>query len=109
MRYKIPPKRRPSGTMNGLEKRYAELLEMQKKAGEILDYKFESIKFKLANNTYYTPDFMVIYPDRIDFHETKGFWHDDARIKIKVAARTFEEFGFVAVQWKKKAWIFEEF
>lgn len=109
MRYKIPPKRKAPGTMNGLEKKYAELLEMQKQEGKILCYKFESVKFKLANNTYYTPDFMVVYHDRIAFHETKGFWREDARVKIKVAARAFEEFEFKAVQWKKKQWLFEDF
>ena len=109
MKFKIPPKRKAPGTMNGLEKKYAEMLERQKQNGEILFYKFESVKLKLANNTYYTPDFMIGYPDRIAFHETKGFWREDARVKIKVAARTFEEFEFVAVQWKQKTWVFEEF
>jgi hypothetical protein len=108
MRYKIPPKRRTPGTMNSLEKKYAERLEMQKQAGEILDYKFESVKFRLAPKTFYTPDFMVIYPDGIGFHETKGFMRDDANVKLKVVAETYQWFDFLLVEWRQKAWKFTE-
>lgn len=98
------------GRMNGTEAKYAQFLQEQKIAGEITLFKFESIKLRLADKTYYTPDFMVL--DRegiITFHEVKGFWQDDARVKIKVAAEQFPEFGFVAVQLKGGVWNFEKF
>lgn len=106
--------RHESGVMNGLEKKYAQHLEMRKMVGEIIDYKFEPLKLKLAPATFYNPDFAVLMPDgRVELHETKGgFWEDDARVKIKVAASHFLGwFTLVAAQWNKntKDWKFEEF
>jgi len=110
MGYRIrPKKRRLPGVMNKLERAYQEQLEFRKLAGEIVAYRYEAIKFRLADKTFYTPDFMVTFEDRIEFHETKGFWEDDAKVKIKMVATLFPEFGFVAVYWKHKQWIFEEF
>lgn len=104
------PQQKNEQGMNKLEARYAsEILEPLRRAGEILDYRFERIKLKLANLTYYTPDFLVIYPDHIGLHETKGHWEDDARVKIKVAADQFPEYEFVAVEYKKKTWKYEIF
>jgi len=83
--------------MNGTERAYAGLLEQQKRDGKVLAWDFEPEKFKLAKRTYYTPDFRVILPDHVvQFHETKGFWTDDARVKIKVAA-ALHPYQFIAV------------
>lgn len=118
---RIRPRKRPiPGSMGKLEEEYAKLLELRKMAGEILGYRFEAIKLKLAPNTFYTPDFVVTFEDRIELHETKGFWEEDARCKIKVAAALFPEFLFVGVEYKKreeekkirgaqKYWVYEEF
>ena len=96
--------------MNKLEFRYArEVLDIQQMAGKILSWKYEAIKFRLAKRTYYTPDFMVFSPSNLEIHEIKGFWEDDARVKIKVAAEMFPEFKFVAVQYKKGIWLYETF
>ena len=99
------------GVMNKTEKQYAEMLERKRMAGEIVRYVFEKIKFKLAPKTFYTPDFYVVKPDCIEIHEVKGFWQDDARVKIKVAAEMFPEFKWVAARWKNKTvgWVIEEF
>lgn len=110
--YKIrfrPRDKRLPGSMNKLEKSYQEHLHQRMLAGEIVRYRYEALKFKLAPNTFYTPDFMVTFEDRVEIHETKGFWEEDARIKIKMAAELFPEFVFVGVQWKQKQWIYEEF
>lgn len=94
--------------MNKLEARFArEVLDIRKMVGEILSWKYEGVKLRLADRTYYTPDFMVCFEDHIEMCELKGFWRDDARVKWKVAAEMFPEFQFVAVQWKKGAWIYE--
>lgn len=62
-RFFIKPRpRQQPGTMNKTEKRYADYLEIRKKAGEILDYRFEPMKFRLAANTFLTPDFLVMTP-----------------------------------------------
>lgn len=44
-----------TGQMNSGEKRYAEHLEREKHAGRVLWWKFEGIKLRLADNTFYTP------------------------------------------------------
>lgn len=101
-----------AGRMNGLEKRYAAHLDLRKITGEILDWKFEPMKLKLAPSTFYSPDFGIRFFDGwIELHETKGFWEDDARVKVKVAAEMFPWFSFVGVMWMKgaKDWKFERF
>lgn len=96
--------------MNKLEAKYAAHLETMRRAGRIIFWRFESVKFRLADRTWYTPDFYIMRPDgSIEVHETKGFWEDDARVKIKATAEQFPEFFFVAVQWKKGEWVLERF
>lgn len=83
--------RREPGVMNGLEREYANtVLEPRRIAGEILEWHFEAVKFKLAPKTFLTIDFMVMLADNtIEFHDTKGFMEDDAAVKIKVAAEKY--------------------
>lgn len=93
--------RRP-GQMNKTERRRADELEAMRTRGEIVGWWFESITLKLADNTRYTPDFMVTYPcGRTVIEEVKGFWTDDARVKIKIAARMFP-WEFVALKRRAK-------
>ena len=88
-----------AGTMNGTEKAYAETLEARRLSGEVLWWKFEGIKLRLADNTFYTPDFLVMLADRsLEVHETKGHWEDDARVKIKVAQEAYPILRFVALK-----------
>lgn len=100
--------------MNSLETAWSKELEMLRLAGEVLAWKFEPMKLRLAKKTFYTPDFMVVHKDlHISFDETKGFWQDDARVKIKVAAKDFPWFKFRAIQKLAKkrggGWTIEEF
>ena len=101
------------GQMNKTEAAYAEHLELLKRGGEILWWKFEPVKFKLADNTHYNPDFMVVNKNReVEIHEVKGFWRDDARCKIKIAADMYP-MKFIAVKLRPKnkggGWQVEEF
>lgn len=91
-----------SGEMNKHEKMHADYLYKLKLANEIIDYKHEAIKLRLADKTFYTPDFFVVYHDRFEIHEVKGFWEDDARVKIKVAAAQFPYFKFIAIKYIRK-------
>lgn len=94
--------------MNKLEASYALHLEERKLAGDVLSFFFESVKFRLADKTFYTPDFLVMRGDgQIEVHEVKGFWEDDARVKIKVAAETFP-FRFLAIKKGRMGWEVEE-
>ena len=96
--------------MNKTEERYAGRLDSMKAAGSIVDWKYEGVKFKLADRTYYTPDFIVITADgSVELHEVMGHWEDDARVKIKVAAEMYPLFIFKAVQLVKGEWRYEDF
>lgn len=91
-----------AGQMNKTERAYAERLEYLRSIGAVAWYKFEGVKLRLADNTFYTPDFAVMLADgRMEMHEVKGHWTDDARVKIKVAADMYP-FQFVALRAKSK-------
>ena len=98
------------GSMNKGEAAYAAHLELLKRAGEVLWYRFEGVKLRLADNTFYTPDFAVLAADSVmECHEVKGFWQDDARAKIKVAADLYPfRFKALRVRAKKRGGGWEE-
>jgi hypothetical protein len=111
-RFKAKGRTRKTG-MNKTEAAYGQHLELRKQAGEVEWYAFEGVKLRLADNTFYTPDYAVMRSDGLlEIHEVKGFWEDDARVKIKVAAAMFP-FAFYGVQVKPKkeggGWKIEEF
>jgi hypothetical protein len=102
-----------SGVMNNAEKLYSEHLKRLEHDGEITWHKFEGLKLRLADKTFYTPDFAVMLSNgQIELHEVKGFWQDDARAKIKIAADMYP-FRFIAVKVQSKknggGWEIEEF
>jgi hypothetical protein len=88
--------------MNRTEQAYRDHLETLKAAGMVLWYKFEGIKLRLADNTFLTPDFVVLSDENIlELHEVKGFMEEDANVKLKVAAELYP-FRFVLVRVKPK-------
>lgn len=102
-----------TGEMNKSEAAYEEYLKDRQYLGHIAWFKFEGIKLRLADNTFYTPDFAVMLANgAMELHEVKGFWTDDARVKTKVAASLYP-FQIVAVTAKTKksggGWAFERF
>lgn len=101
------------GQMNKSESSYSRHLEALKAAGKVLWFKFEGLKLRLADNTFYTPDFAVLADDGVlECHEIKGFWQDDARAKIKIAAELYP-FRFKALKAEAKkrggGWTAEDF
>ncbi len=96
------------GVMNKLEMKYARELELQKAAGIIQAYWYEGIKLRLADKTFYSPDFLVLMADNsLEVRETKGFMMEDANIKLKCAAEKFP-FKFVLIKWQRGAWTSQE-
>ena len=78
------------GQQNATEREYGDVLRLRQAAGEVAWYRFEGLKLRLADNTFYTPDFAVMLADgSLECHEVKGHWQDDARVKIKVAAEMY--------------------
>lgn len=104
------------GELNKTEEAYRAHLETRRMAGEIVWYQFEPFRLTLAAKTTYAPDFLVqLASGHLEVHEVKGVWMDDARVKIKVAARMFPVFKFVAVKkvdggkGRDPSWSVEEF
>lgn len=102
-----------TGAMNRTEAAYASDLRDAQSLGDILWHRFEGVKLRLADNTFYTPDFAVMASDGVmEMHEVKGFWQDDARVKIKVAAEQYP-FRFKAIKARAKkhggGWAVEDF
>lgn len=100
--------------MNKTEAEYAAALACDVRHGDIQWFDYEAITLKLADDCRYTPDFVVVHLDgRIEFREIKGFWRDDAKVKIRVAARLFPWAKFVAIRKRRKSdgggWVQEEF
>lgn len=93
------------GEMNKLEAEYARVLDDQKAKGEIKDWKYEALRLRIAfgnKPAWFKVDFWVILPDGSnEFHETKGWWREAARLRIKVAAGVYEWAKFVGVRKKK--------
>lgn len=70
----------------------------------------QNMTLKLADDTRYTPDFFSLNREgRLFAWEVKGFFRDDAKVKIKVAARAFPWIRFVLVRREKGgAWKTED-
>lgn len=87
-----------TGQMNKTEEAYGRFLDTLIACQDVLWWKFEGVKLRLADNTFYSPDFLVLRADgSLECHEVKGFWQGDARVKIKVAADLYP-MQFIAVQ-----------
>lgn len=99
--------------MNKLEASYARKLDEALLKKDILGWQFEAINLMIIESdfrrTYYKPDFFVVFPDHFEVHETKGFWQEDARLKIKRAAEKFWFWTFLGVTYKRGQWIYERF
>ena len=93
--------------MNKTEDRYAWELLVGQRQGQILDFQFERMVFRLTTPTRgvkvvsYTPDFCVVLLDgSIRFDEVKGpFIREDADLNFKMAADLFPWFGWRMIQF----------
>ena len=95
--------------MNKTEAAYNRLLEVRKGTGEVLWYAFEAINLRIGDNCFYRVDFFVLNANReLEAHEVKGYWTDDALVKIKVAAENFP-FKFIAARLIKGEWEVRQF
>ena len=99
------------GEMNKTEQAYDQRLKLLMHAGEIVWYKFEGIKLRLADKTFLTVDFAVMGANGLlEMHDVKGaraIYTDDAKVKMKVAASLYP-FRFVVAFPRKGGWDIEE-
>lgn len=118
---KARPPRKKTGEMNKTEAAYYnEVITPKIASGEFLSYRFEEVKIRLADNTWFIPDFEIITKDfEVEYHEVKACMasgkmliEDDANVKIKVAADKFQERKFILCgKLPKKmggGWVFKE-
>jgi hypothetical protein len=108
-----PPKAkallRPTTDEDGLNRTERMWLRVLHAKGCYAQVRTQAVTLKIGFDTRYTPDFQTTdHAGEITFWEVKGFFRDDAKVKIKVAARLFNEFKFVLVFKKGKGWITEE-
>ena len=97
----------PEERMNKGEQRYAQLLEQRREDGLIAAWWFEACSWRLADNTHYRGDFLVMTTDgALELHEVKGrkgesfYAEEDAWLKLKIAA---EQMPWpVVVVWPSK-------
>jgi hypothetical protein len=96
--------------MNKTEAKFSHRLETMKRNGLIADWRFEPVKFRLADMTTYTPDFLTIDMDGVvTLIDTKAYWAkagkvgvtEDANVKMKVVAEQYPWFTF-QMWWEQK-------
>ena len=82
---KAAKKAKPKG-MNKWEAQFAERLECQRVAGDLTWWAFEPFRIRLADGTFYRPDFVTVDKDgRTAIYEVKGHFREAARVRLKVA------------------------
>lgn len=107
--------RLPKGKMNKTETAYSQRLEAERLMGKIIGWKFHPMRVRLADNTYYEVDFLVLHDDMtLAIHETKGgFVTDKGQMKIKLCAEVMPWFRMIkATKLPAKqggGWALEEF
>ena len=90
-----------------LESRYAAHLDLLVKAGEIKAWFYEPMVLKLADDSRYRPDFLIVLPGGLErkpeIHETKGKWtksRRDSMVRLKWAAQKYGDvFTFRLIEW----------
>lgn len=99
-----------SGEMNKTEAAYARQLEALKFTGEVLDFWFEEMKFKIGTSAcWYTPDFVVqLKSGAMEIHEVKGHFNDDALVKTKAVALRYP-YRVISVKLIGGRWEVREF
>lgn len=99
--------------MNKTEKAYSRHLEHRKYLGEVVYWGFEPVKLRIADNCFYTPDFLVITKDGgVEFHDSKAWWKsankvgatEDSVVKMKAVAEMYPFFKILATWLKNGVW-----
>ena len=73
------------------------------------DYWAQAFTLAIGNGVRYTPDFVVKQQGSLTAYEVKGpYARDDAKVKLKVAARLFPCFRWILVSKMDGQWVFEE-
>jgi hypothetical protein len=104
--------RLPKGDMNKTEAAYAAHLSERQALGGVLWWKFHPMRVRLASNTYYEVDFLVLAATgELEIHEVKGgYTSEKGQMKIKLCAEALPIFRMLKVsKLKGGGWNIEEF
>ncbi len=108
---------RTRGRMNKTEASYAEHLEAQKQAQEILDYTFERVKLRLTDPlpgeraVWFTGDFLILDNDRqhwLDDVKGSGPDNDASVLRVKTCHLAWPWWKYRIVRRRGGAWQFRE-
>lgn len=86
--------RLPKDVMNGTELEYSTYLDEGKRCGRVIAWRFHPFNVRLAANTFYEVDWIVLASDMgLEIHETKGGRTTvHGQIKIKLCAEVLPFF-----------------
>lgn len=93
---------------NKWEREYGQQLGMLRHIGEIVDFRYEGIAFRLADGTHLHPDFLVITPRGFEIHEVKGQRREKWWSRFKIAAEMFPWFRWFVCVRKGGTWELKE-
>lgn len=98
-------------SMNKLEARYGAYLETLKLAGEVLDYKFQALSLRLADNTFHRPDWYVMVKGGWEeIHETKGtgkgrpHFTEAGWLRFKLGREIWTQYKWRLIYWDENQW-----
>ena len=107
--------RLPVGTMNKTETRFSVYLEYKRLQREILWWRFDAVKLRLAASTFISVDFAVLQANgelhMIDVKPAKHLIEEDAKSKMKIAADIFPLrffYAFANSRTRTDDWTIEE-
>ncbi len=95
-----------------LELDFAWELERRRLSGAIDEWRYHPLKFRIAKNATYEPDFLSRTGKRFTIYEVKGSWKQkggrDSRTRLQVAAYMYQWFAWKGVTRAKGGkWVFE--
>jgi hypothetical protein len=98
------------------EQRYALLLGQWQETGQVLRWRYEAMRLRLAPRTTLTVDFWLTMPPaladpRMQLHEVKGGFdvrQEESLVKLKQAAALYPEYRFFKVHYGDQQWHWRE-
>lgn len=91
---------------NKWEQLYSLELEALKRAGDVLQYEYEGLTFRLADGAKYKPDFVVWLPNStLRLVELKGHRREAAIVRFKVAKEKYPHCGWWMLRREGGGWV----
>ncbi|MBW2560008.1 MAG: hypothetical protein JRE40_04025 [Deltaproteobacteria bacterium] len=95
-----------------LELEFAWELERRRLAHMIDEWRYHPMRFRIAKNANYTPDFLTRVGSRFTIFEVKGSWDSknarDSRTRLQVAAYMYQWHTWIGVtRSRHKEWVYE--